>query len=224
MTKKNTIGVRLNNPGNLKWIPGEPITPWQELTDRKVVETASGWFYEFRTALDGIRAAAVTLITYQDKHKIRTIARIIDRYAPTNENNTRAYINEVVKNTGFTATQTLDLHAYDNIFPVLKAIIHHENGYHPYTDAQIDAGLLRAGIPRHDGGDLSKSRTVKGGQVASVSITAAGAASVLTEARDQLMPLVPYAEFAKWLFLLAALGAIGVMLYARWDDHQKGLR
>lgn len=222
--KKNTIGVRLNNPGNLKWMPGSRITPWQGLTEQKVVQTASGWFYEFDDAVYGIRAAARTLINYQDNHKIRIIDAIIKRYAPSNENDTQAYINAVVKATGFTSQQILNMHEYEYLFPVLKAIIKHENGYHPYTDAQIDAGLLLAGVRPQGVKDLKGSRTIKGAQISTLGVMAAGAAETLTEVRGQLEPLVMYADIVKWTFLVVALAGIACTVYARWDDHRKGLR
>jgi hypothetical protein len=42
-------------------------------------------------------------------------------------------------------------------------------------------------------------------------------------ARDALTGLAPYLESAKWLLLAVTLIGIGVMLWARIDDHRKGL-
>ena len=46
----------------------------------------------------------------------------------------------------------------------------------------------------------------------------------LDPARDALIGIAPYLETAKWLLLAVTLIGIGVMLWARIDDHRKGLR
>ncbi len=85
----------------------------------------------------GIRALAVTLITYHDKRRakdgsnIDTIREVIERWAPPNENNTSAYVNEVSKAVGVTPDMIIDLHDYDTLRPLVEAIIRHENGRGP---------------------------------------------------------------------------------------------
>jgi hypothetical protein len=39
-----------------------------------------------------------------------------------------------------------------------------------------------------------------------------------------LLAIAPYLEVAKWLLLAVTLIGVGVMLWARIDDHRKGLR
>lgn len=48
----------------------------------------------------GIRAGFCILRRYIRKYKRNTIAKIIAAWAPSNENNTKAYINTVCKLTG----------------------------------------------------------------------------------------------------------------------------
>lgn len=74
---------------------------------------------------------------------------------------------------------------------------------------------------------LSSSRTVKGGQAATVGTV--GTAAI--EAVDQLEPvkdtlgnLAPYLKWAAVGFVVLTLIGIGVMIWARVDDRQKGLR
>ena len=43
-------------------------------------------------------------------------------------------------------------------------------------------------------------------------------------ARDTLASLAPYLDTAKWLLLVITLISVGVMIWARIDDHRKGLR
>ena len=75
---------------------------------------------------------------------------------------------------------------------------------------------------------LAESRTIKGGGVAGVAtIGAAGvevAQEVLVEAQDAVLPLVPYLDTLRWVFIAAALAGIGVTIYARIDDWKAGRR
>ncbi len=75
---------------------------------------------------------------------------------------------------------------------------------------------------------IAQSRTLKGTGAAGVAtVGAAGvevAQEVLTEAQDAVLPLVPYLDTLRWLFLALALGGIAVAVWARLDDWKKGLR
>ena len=125
---KTPRGIRNNNPGNL-----DKGSPWQGL----VANPDEPRFCTFKDPVWGIRALAVTLITYHDKRRakdgssIDTIREVIERWAPPNENNTDAYINEVSKAVGVTADMIIDLHDYDILRPLVEAIIRHENGRGP---------------------------------------------------------------------------------------------
>jgi len=75
---------------------------------------------------------------------------------------------------------------------------------------------------------LAESRTMKGGGAAGVAtLGAAGVEvvqNVLTETQSAILPLVPYLDTLRWLFIAAALAGIAVAIYARWDDWRKGRR
>ena len=98
-----------------------------------------------------------------------------------------------------------------------------ECGSQPYTDAQITKALVLAGVEPTKK-DLSKTRTVKGAQVA----TAATFTTVAVEAVDKLSPAIPLvqtlAEYAPFALSLIVLAGIAYIVYARFDDHRKGLR
>jgi hypothetical protein len=219
MTTKTPRGIRNHNPGNIR----RSSDPWQGLAERQ----SDVEFFTFKSSIYGIRALARTLITYQDKHGLRTIRQIIGRWAPPVENNTNTYVRAVAEATDLDADQTLDLHNFDYLFPLTKAIIKHENGHQPYTDAQITKALVLAGV-EPEAPSLQKTRTVKGGQAATAATAGVGVIEVVQQtidpARDALMGLAPYLEVAKWLLLAVTLIGIGVMLWARIDDHRKGLR
>jgi zinc D-Ala-D-Ala carboxypeptidase len=75
---------------------------------------------------------------------------------------------------------------------------------------------------------LADSRTLKGTGAAGVAtVGAAGvelAQEVLAEAQDAILPLVPYLDTLRWLFIALALGGLAVAVWARVDDWKKGLR
>jgi hypothetical protein len=119
------------------------------------------------------------------------------------------------------------MHRFDHLLPLTKAIIRHENGQQPYTDAQLTKALVLAGV-EPEKAKLAASRTVKGGQAATAATAGLGVVEAIQQtidpARDALVGLAPYLEVAKWLLLAVTLIGIGVMLWARIDDHRKGLR
>jgi hypothetical protein len=75
---------------------------------------------------------------------------------------------------------------------------------------------------------LAESRTLTGGGAAGVAtVGAAGvevAQQVLTETQGAVLPLVPYLDTLRWLFIAVALGGIAVAIYARLDDWKRGRR
>ena len=75
---------------------------------------------------------------------------------------------------------------------------------------------------------LAESRTLRGTGAAGVAtVGAAGvevAQEVLAEAQGAVLPLVPYLDTLRWLFVALALGGIAVAVWARLDDWRRGLR
>ena len=75
---------------------------------------------------------------------------------------------------------------------------------------------------------LAESRTLRGTGAAGVAtVGAAGvevAQEVLTEAQSAVLPLVPYLDSLRWLFIAIALAGIAVAVWARIDDWRTALR
>lgn len=75
---------------------------------------------------------------------------------------------------------------------------------------------------------LAESRTMKGSGAAGVAtVGAAGvelAQNVLAETQSAILPLVPYLDTLRWLFIAVALAGIAVAIYARIDDWKRGQR
>ena len=75
---------------------------------------------------------------------------------------------------------------------------------------------------------LAESRTLRGtGAAGAATVGAAGvevAREVLAEAQGAVLPLVPYLDSLRWLFIALALAGIAVAVWARVDDWKKGRR
>ena len=67
----------------------------------------------------------------------------------------------------------------------------------------------------------------RGGAAGAATLGAAGvevAQSVLAEAQSAILPLVPYLDTLRWVFIAVALAGIAVAIYARIDDWKRGRR
>jgi len=134
-----TRGVRNNNPGNIDYVPANK---WRgQLPPNPALEKR---FARFDTPENGIRALGKLLLTYQDKHGLKTVKAIISRWAPSVENDTSAYVRAVEVNTGTKPGANVDLRATSVMQGFVKAIIHHENAGFAYPDAVLAEGVRRA--------------------------------------------------------------------------------
>ncbi len=123
-------GIRNNNPGNIRDTAGDT---WQGQ------QGTDGEFAIFETPEFGLRALARLLQNYREVHGLRSVRGIISRYAPTNENNTSAYINHVSSALGVSPDDSLQ---FPTQLPgLMAAIIKHENGKQPYSAEQIAMGI-----------------------------------------------------------------------------------
>jgi hypothetical protein len=127
-------GFRDNNPGNLR--PGPTL--WAGQTG------SEGGYCVFDTPENGLRALALQLLIYQDKHSLTTIRGYITRWAPPNENDTAAYIKAVADHVGVDQDAPYDLHDPANLALITEAIVFHENGSQPYTDTQLAVAVNAA--------------------------------------------------------------------------------
>lgn len=129
-------GIRNHNPGNLRhgprWIGLEKVQ-----LDRE--------FAQFRAPEWGIRALAKLLLGYR-RRGITTLRELVARYAPATENNCAAYEDALCLALGVRGTEAVDWSDPLTMRTLVAAIIRHENGRQPYTDAVLDEGLRRAGL------------------------------------------------------------------------------
>lgn len=111
-------GADRHNPGNIR-IPGTKK------------------FMSYRSDEEGVRALDRQLLRFEDVHHLDTIAKIISRYAPPEENDTAAYIRNVAKRTGFGARERLDLHDPDVMAKLISAITKQEDTKSDFKPAQV---------------------------------------------------------------------------------------
>ena len=134
MTLTEPRGIRNNNPGNIRY----DGVQWQGLD----TPPTDGAFCRFINAGFGIRAMAKVIRTYQLKYNLATIRQIITRWAPPNENNTVAYVNQVARAINVGADDKLDLENATTFALLCRSIIRHENGTCPYSDSEIKRGIM----------------------------------------------------------------------------------
>jgi hypothetical protein len=167
---RNARGYRNKNPGNIDY---NASNKWQG----QVGKEPAGRFAVFESHEYGIRALAMLLTTYQDRHGLRTIREIVNRWAPPVENQTSAYAAHVADLMGRSETARLDLHRYEDMRGLVEAIITHELGGQPYDAATIEAGLRLAGLARPVPTIAAAATTGEGKAALSVASVAAAASA-----------------------------------------------
>ena len=112
-------GIRNNNPLNIRvgnvWL-GEVQKP----TDKS--------FEQFISMEYGLRAAFVILRRYIRRYHRDTIAEIIEAWAPSNENNTQAYIDKVAQLAKIPANQPIKYEDKESMCAIVAGMCLVENG------------------------------------------------------------------------------------------------
>lgn len=148
-------GIRDNNPGNLE----KSANLWKGL------DHFDGVYCIFHNSEYGLRAMYLDLWNKNTKDGLRTLPHIIYKYAPPSDNETEAYIVDVLKYLGLNPKDPQQRNGHvafeggasgrEFWKRVGKAIIAHENGPAPigwhtnsrdwYTDQEIDFALSITG-------------------------------------------------------------------------------
>lgn len=130
MSQKNLIqvprGLRNNNPLNIR-----KGSVWVGMRH----EQKDSSFVQFVSMEYGIRAAFVLLRTYIVNRELNTIRLIIGRWAPVSENDTEAYIANVVKWSGIPENYILSIYDREIMINLFQAMCRMENGR--YLDRSI---------------------------------------------------------------------------------------
>lgn len=119
MENKIPRGIRNNNPLNIRvgnmWM-GEVAEP----TDKE--------FEQFIDIFYGLRAGFIILKRYIERYHLCTIRKIVSRWAPPAENNTKAYVAMVVAKTGIPADQEINFADSSKMVAIVEAMCRIECG------------------------------------------------------------------------------------------------
>lgn len=124
-------GIRNKNPGNIRF---NPANDW--LGQIGVDEDGFVIFDKFE---NGIRAMGKILDSYR-RRGLDTVGEIITTYAPSNENDTDAYITNMENNLGISANTRISRND-GNFAPLIASMILQENGQQPFTQQFIEGAL-----------------------------------------------------------------------------------
>ena len=119
-------GYKNNNPGNIRLTfdsNGEKILVYQG-----EIDGSSNSFRTFESMAYGYRAMFSLLTNYVNSHDCDTIRKIISRYAPSSENDTEAYINNVSNLTNHDPDEPIDLSDANFMQQLVAAMSFQENG------------------------------------------------------------------------------------------------
>lgn len=134
-----TRGERNHNPGNLEW--NAKIAWLGQIPD---FERTDDRFCQFDDDLHGIRALCRVLLNYQRLDGCKTLADVINRFAPPNENDSGAYLSDVVTRCGIAADCPLNLGNQAELATLARAIIMHENGRCSYPPPLLTQAAIMA--------------------------------------------------------------------------------
>lgn len=122
--KDKTRGIRNNNPGNLRFVASNNWVGKIPFVDNTDSDKA---FEQFTEIKYGIRAMLRVVINNIDKGN-DTITKIISRYAPPSENDTKAYISVVSKACGLQPDEKIKNVDAVFLITIARAIIKNEVG------------------------------------------------------------------------------------------------
>ena len=113
-------GLRHNNPGNIR------IN--SDLFQGEIRPSKDKSFKQFNTMAYGYRAIFKILSNYYRNYKLDTIRKMIDRWAPENENDTDAYIKAVSDYAGIPADDPININDREQMIRIVGGMSKVENG------------------------------------------------------------------------------------------------
>ncbi len=171
MQEGGTLGLRQNNPGNIR--PGAGF----------IGETGVGSGYAtFQNPLFGGRALARLLSTYKNQYGISNIDSLIDRYAPSGDNTMESRANYkgfIANKLGVGKDDEIDLDDDNTKLGVMKAIVEFENrNENPYSDQDYNLMIQSAKMDDEDKvSDLLTNREVIKDNAGGLDLISSAAAS-----------------------------------------------
>ena len=114
-------GVRNNNPLNIK---KKVSNAWDGIAED---QSGDSIFATFESAEYGIRAALRTLVTYQNKHKLRTPSEMLARWAPPSENIVSDYVATVKDLSGLSMDDPMVIGNNQKTLDLIRSMVAMEN-------------------------------------------------------------------------------------------------
>lgn len=127
-------GLRNNNPGNIRVSSAQT---WQG--EIRGAAKKDKDFCEFKEMRYGYRALIKLLQNYQRMYRLNTVAGLIGRWAPPNENNTANYARFVAQKLKVGVDDRIDTTDKTTATALAAAISEMENGV-PAVSADIEEG------------------------------------------------------------------------------------
>ncbi|MFS2806502.1 structural protein P5 [Parabacteroides distasonis] len=112
-------GLRNNNPGNIR--RNSDVFQGEKTSSDKE-------FKQFKSMAYGYRAIFKILSNYYRNYKLDTIRKMIGRWAPENENNTKAYIKAVSDYAGISADDPIYVNDREQMIRIVAGMSKVENG------------------------------------------------------------------------------------------------
>lgn len=193
-------GYRNKNPGNIEH---NPANKWLGLDN----PPSDGRFCRFVEHCYGIRAMAVLLMAYYDRHGCDTVRKIIERWAPKHENPTRNYATFVAREVGVGPDDTILVHDARVMHALVTGIIRFELGGLPYTEREIWDGIELAGFRRPQPSGLVEAAATDTGK-GTLAATVAGVAAVVSQAE----PIISAIGRLPWQIALAVVVATAIVV------------
>lgn len=200
---RQSRGYRNRNPGNIEH---SPANKWLGLAD----PPTDGRFCRFTEHRYGIRALALLLMAYYDRHGCDTVGKIIERWAPKHENPTRNYATFVARCVGVGPDDAIDVHDPRVMHGLVDGIIRFELGGQPYSEHELWEGLEMAGFRRPAPGGIAEAVATDTGK-GTIAATVAGAAAVASQAEPVIDALGRLPWQAAVALVIAA--AIAVLIW-----------
>lgn len=142
------IGIRNNNPGNLRTGPNGSFGIYGSPS-----EGLSALYRQLNLYYTGQSAAA-------GRRPLQSVRDIISTYAPKNENNTAAYIRAVSDQMGVSPDAQLNLNDPTQMTALMKGIVQHENGQNPYSAEMFNRAVGAGGMTSRAPGTLNANTTI----------------------------------------------------------------
>lgn len=140
--------ARNRNPGNIE--TGEPWRGLAGIKDMTADQRGEHRFCVFIAPEWGFRALAIIIRNYRDRYGLLSVRDIISRYAPSNENDTAAYVKHVCDAMGVEPDKALDLDDALTLEDLCRAIAVHESGGWFFKTPDLEKGVAMALGPKSE--------------------------------------------------------------------------